>query len=66
MDSWFLSAVRGSSGNERMVSEDPVRRLCLGRLRNLPAIITCILVTGLQAFLLNIHLVGVSISISYQ
>ena len=60
MDSWFLSAVRGSAGNERMVAGDPLRRFCLGRLRNLPAIFVCLFVTGLQAFLLNIHLVRVS------
>ena len=66
MDSWFLAAVRGGAGNEKMVAEDPLRRFCLGRLRNLPSIIVCLMLTASQAFLLTHHIKMVSFNCSYQ
>ena len=62
MDSWYLAAVKGSAGTEKMPAEDPVRRFCLGTLRNIPVQIICIFLVGLQAFLLNHHLVVVSLT----
>ncbi|XP_067949916.1 uncharacterized protein [Watersipora subatra] len=56
MDSWFLSAVKGAPGNEKKASKDPMRRLCLRKLKNIPAQTTCILLIILQACLLNVHL----------
>ena len=66
MDSGFLAAVKGSSGAERMTAEDPVRQFCLGRLKNIPVQVVCVLLVGLQAFLINHHLVVVSRICSYQ
>ncbi|KAF6034142.1 hypothetical protein EB796_007551 [Bugula neritina] len=56
MDSWFHAAVHSSDGNQKMVAEDPLRKLCLGRLKNVPAQVVCIALVALQAVLLNHHL----------
>jgi len=61
MDSWFHAAVHSSDGNQKMVAEDPLRKLCLGRLKNVPAQVVCIALVALQAVLLNHHLQVVSI-----
>ena len=66
MDSWYLAAVKGSAGTEKMPAEDPVRRFCLGTLRNIPVQIICIFLVGLQAFLLNHHLVVVSLTFRHS
>ncbi|KAF6031258.1 hypothetical protein EB796_010494 [Bugula neritina] len=60
MDSWFLAAVQGSSGNELFKAEDPLRRFCLGTLKNIPAQLICIILVLGQAFLINNHLVASS------
>ena len=61
MESRFLSAVKGSAGAENRVAEDPVRKFCLGRLRNVPVQMACVVFVALQAVLINHHLVVVSL-----
>ena len=61
MESRFLSAVKGSAGAENRVAEDPVRKFCLGRLRNIPVQMACVVLVALQAVLINHHLVVVSL-----
>ncbi|XP_067949164.1 uncharacterized protein [Watersipora subatra] len=56
MDSWFLAAVKKAPGNETMPAEDPLRRFVLGKLRNAPTQVICILLVITQATLLNYHL----------
>ncbi|XP_067949920.1 uncharacterized protein [Watersipora subatra] len=59
MDSWFLVAVRSSPGSAESVAEDPMRRLCLGKLRNIPTQVMCIAMLVIQAFFLNEYLAAV-------
>lgn len=59
MDSWFLAAIHGSQGNQKMVADDPLRKLCLGKLRNIPVQLLSIGMVILQAVLFNYNLAKV-------